>query len=78
MPNARWMEKFQFCEYGGRIPFSTVSTVVGCGKEFAVNGFWPCHGSVKSIGGGSCRACVHGSALSGACSGPPTPLVNES
>ena len=26
--------------------------MVGCGKEFAVNGFWPFHGSVKLIGGG--------------------------
>ena len=60
------------------MPFSTVSTVVGCGNEFGVNGFCPFQGLVKLMGGGSCRACVHGSALSGACSGPPTPLVNES
>ena len=60
------------------MPFSTVRTVVGRGNEFNENGFCPFHGLVKSMGALSCRACVQGRALSGACNGPPTPLVNES
>ena len=46
----RWTERFQFCAYGGRMPFSTVSTVVGCGNELGANGFCPFQGSVKLIG----------------------------
>ena len=51
-----------------------VSTVVGWGNEVAVNGYCPFQGLLKLMGGGNWRACVQGSALRGACSGPPTPL----